>query len=180
MKIKTSPSVVIRILLWVLMLVGGAIYGKLVDINDPVWHSYIFHIISFILGYIVLVYAFRSAANGGRELKKGRVGDIPRLETNRLVTTGIYSCMRHPMLFGLTLLPLGTALVVGSPTFISIIAPLEMIFIIFMVIVFEEWEVRKKFADEYREYASKVPMVSFKKECLERLFGKIPKKEKIS
>jgi len=178
MKIKTSRSVVIRILLWVLLLLGGAIFSMISDKNDPIWHSYIFHIISFVLGYIVLVFAFRSAANGGRELKKGRVGDIPRLETNHLVTTGIYSCMRHPMLFGLTLLPLGTALVVGSPTFISIVAPIEMVFIIFMVIVFEEWEVRKKFKEEYEEYASKVPMVSFKKECLEKLFGKVLKKEK--
>ncbi len=178
MKIKTSLSVVIRILLWVFLLLGGTIFGIIFDKDDPVWHSYIFHIISFILGYIILVFAFRSAANGGRELKKGRVGDIPRLETNHLVTTGIYSCMRHPMLFGLTLLPLGTALVVGSPTFISIIAPMEMVFIIFMVVVFEEWEVRKKFKEEYEEYASKVPMVSFKKECLEKLFEKVPKKEK--
>jgi protein-S-isoprenylcysteine O-methyltransferase Ste14 len=44
--------------------------------------------------------------------------------------------MRHPMLFGLTLLPLGWALLLGSPTFITLIAPLEMLFIIFMVIVF--------------------------------------------
>ncbi len=175
MKIKTSLSVVIRILLWVFLLIGGSIIGILYDAYDPVWHSCIFHIISFILGYIILVFAFRSAANGGRELKKGRVGDIPRLETNHLVTTGIYSCMRHPMLFGLTLLPLGTALVIGSPTFISIVAPIEMVFIIFMVVVFEEWEVRKKFKEEYEEYASKVPMVSFKKECLEKLFGKIKK-----
>ncbi len=173
MKIKTSVSVVVRILLWLFLLFGGAIFGILNDKNDPLYESYLFHIISFIVGYILLIYAFRSAANGGKELKKGRVGDIPRLETNHLVTTGIYNCMRHPMLFGLTLLPLGVALVVGSPTFITMIAPFEMLFIIFMVIVFEEWEVRKKFGQEYKEYASKTPMVSFKKECLKKLFGKI-------
>ncbi len=170
MKIKTSVSVVVRILLWVFLLVGGAIYGIMKDVDTPLWHNYIFHIITFVAGYFVLVFSFRSAANGGRELKKGRVGDIPRLETNHLVTTGIYSCMRHPMLFGLTLLPLGTALIIGSLTFISIIAPLEMVFIVFMVIVFEEWEVRKKFGQEYKKYAKNVPMVSFKPECLKRLF----------
>ncbi len=173
MKIKTSVSVVIRILLWVFLLAGGAIFGIVRDLNSPLWHSYTFHIISLILGYFILVFAFRSAANGGLELKKGRVGDIPRLETNHLVSTGIYSCMRHPMLFGLTLLPLGTALIIGSPTFISFIAPLEMLFIIFMVIIFEEWEVRKKFGLDYIEYAKKTPMVSFKQECLKKLFGKI-------
>jgi len=173
MKIKTSVSVVVRIALWVFLLLGGAIYGVSKDIDTPLWHSYIFHAVTLVLGYFVLVFAFRSAANGGRELKKGRVGDIPRLETNHLVTTGIYSCMRHPMLFGLTLLPLGVALITGSLTFITVIAPFEMIFIIFMVVVFEEWEVRKKFADEYKEYAKNTPMVSFNKECLKRLFKKM-------
>ncbi len=178
MKFKTSVSVVVRILLWVFMLLGGAIYGIIKDAENPLWGSFTFHLFSFFVGYIILIFAFRSAANGGRELKKGRVGDIPRLETNHLVTTGIYSCMRHPMLFGLTLLPLGAALLIGSPTFILIIAPLEMIFIIFMVIIFEEWEVRKKFKEEYKKYASKVPMVSFKKECLKKLFGKVLRKGK--
>jgi protein-S-isoprenylcysteine O-methyltransferase Ste14 len=170
MKIKTSVSVVVRIALWVFLLVGGGIYGVSRDIDTPLWHNYIFHLLTLSMGYFVLVFAFRSAANGGRELKKGRVGNIPRLETNHLVTTGIYSCMRHPMLFGLTLLPLGAALVLGSLTFITIIAPVEMVFVIFMVIVFEEWEVKKKFGNEYKEYSQKVPMVSFKPECLKKLF----------
>ncbi|MCF6172613.1 MAG: isoprenylcysteine carboxylmethyltransferase family protein [Campylobacteraceae bacterium] len=173
MKFKTSVSVVIRILLWVTMLVGGAVYGISKDVNNPIWNSLFFHISFLIIGYFILVFAFRSAANGGRELKKGRVGDIPRLETNHLVTTGIYDCMRHPMLFGLTLLPLGTAFIIGSPTFISIVAPLEMLFIIFMVIVFEEWEVRKKFGQEYKDYRLRVPMVSLAPECLKKLFSKI-------
>ncbi len=97
---------------------------------------------------------------------------MPRLETNKLVTTGIYKCMRHPMLFGLTLLPLGWALFLGMPNFITIIAPLEMLFIVFMVIVFEEMEVKRKFGDEYRAYAQRVPMVSFKRSCFKRLFKK--------
>ena len=77
------------------------------------------------------------------------------------------------MLFGLTLLPLGVALIIGSPTFIFIIASIEMVFIIFMVIVFEEWEVRKKFGLDYVIYAKNTPMVSFKPQCLKKLFGKI-------
>ncbi len=172
MKIKTSVSVVVRILLWIFLLVGGAIYGIMRDIDTPLWHNYIFHLITLVAGYFVLVFAFRAAANGGRELKKGRVGDIPRLETNHLVTTGIYSCMRHPMLFGLTLLPLGVALIIGSFTFISIIAPIEMLFVVFMVIVFEELEVKRKFGKEYEKYSQNVPMVSFDFKCLRKLFQK--------
>jgi len=46
MKIKTTPSVVIRIFLWVIMLVGGIYYGIKYDIiyfphliADPFFHS---------------------------------------------------------------------------------------------------------------------------------------------
>ena len=171
-KIHTSLSVVVRILLWLLMLAGGAALGIYLDFHSSLFRSPVFHLLTALFGLVITTLAFRSAANGGRELKKGRIGNIPRLETNRLVTTGIYSCMRHPMLFGLTLLPLGFALLVGSPTFITVIAPLEMLFIVFMVIVFEEMEVRKKFPGEYEKYKKTVPMVSFSSKCLKKLFKK--------
>jgi len=170
MKINSSTSVVVRIVLWLLLLLGGAIIAINADRNSSLFQSYLFHTVSGLLGIFVITLAFRAAANGGRELTKGRVGNIPRLETNQLVTSGIYSCMRHPMLFGLTLLPLGFALLLGSPTFITIIAPLEMIFIIFMVLVFEEMEVKRKFADAYETYKKDVPLISFKRSCLRELF----------
>jgi protein-S-isoprenylcysteine O-methyltransferase Ste14 len=172
MKINTSPSVVIRIILWLVLLIGGAALGIMLDWNDPLFRNLYFHLLSASLGLLVLHFSFRAAANGGRELSRGRVGDIPRLETNRLVMSGIYSCMRHPMLFGLTLFPLGWALLTGSPTFILIIAPLEMLFIILMVVIFEEMEAEKKFGDAYRHYRKEVPMVSFRVVCLKKLFAR--------
>jgi protein-S-isoprenylcysteine O-methyltransferase Ste14 len=175
-QLRTTPSVALRIILWAVLLFGGAGYALYQDWEHPLFRSVWFHLAGAVLGSIILLLAFRAAANGGRELAKGREGDIPRLETNRLVTTGIYGCMRHPMLFGLTLLPLGWGLILGLPTFIFKLAPLEMLFIIMMVVVFEEMEVRKKFADAYVAYAQKVPMVSFRWECLRTLFSK--KKEK--
>ncbi len=170
MKLHTSVSVVIRLFLWFVMLIGGAVYSISKDWHAPLFANGLFHIVSALVGIVVLTLAFRAAANGGRELTKGRVGDIPRMETNRLVTTGIFSCMRHPMLFGLTLLPIGWALLLGSPTFITRIAPLEMLFILIMVIVFEEMEVKGKFGDAYETYRQNVPMVSFQKKCLKALF----------
>ena len=170
MRIKTSSSVVIRLILWLILLMGGAIYSLAHDLHTPLFGSVSFHLFSALLGFMVMFLAFRAAANGGKELSKGRVGDIPRLGTNRLVTTGIYTCMRHPMLFGLMLLPLGWALLLGSPTFITLIAPLEMLFIFMIVIIFEEMEVRKKFPETYADYARRVPMVTFKPACLKKLF----------
>jgi protein-S-isoprenylcysteine O-methyltransferase Ste14 len=175
MQIKTSFSVVVRLFLWLVMIIGGAVYSLAKDWHAPLFTALWFHILTALIGLFLLALAFRAAANGGRELTKGRVGDIPRLETNRLVTTGIFSCMRHPMLFGLTLLPMGWALLLGSPTFITVIAPLEMLFIIIMVLVFEEMEVKRKFGKSYEAYREEVPMVSFKSECLGSLFKKVKK-----
>ncbi len=171
MKINTSLSVIVRIFLWVVMLFGGAWYSIVQDIDNPYFQNIYFHIATAILGMIIILLSFRASATGGKELTKGRVGDIPRLETNRLVTTGIYKCMRHPMLFGLTLLPLGWALLLGSPTFITKLAPLEMVFIIVMVIIFEEMEVNKKFGKKYQAYREETPMVSFEWKCLKKLFN---------
>ena len=170
MKINTSPSVIVRIFLWFIMIIGGAIYSINKDWGTPLFESFLFHLFTASLGIVVLTLAFRAAANGGRELAKGRIGDIPRLETNKLVTTGVFSCMRHPMLFGLTLFPLGWALLLGSPTFITILAPLEMLFIIIMVAIFEEREVDKKFGKKYERYREEVPIVSFQLTCLQKLF----------
>ena len=175
-EIKTTPSVVIRILLWLVMLVGGAVFSIMKDWHNPLFHSWLFHLVSCAIGALLIMLAFRAAGNGGRELAKGRSENLPRLETDKLVTTGIYTCMRHPMLFGLTLLPLGVAFLLGSPTFITIVAPLEMLFIIIMVLIFEEMEVHKKFGEDYEKYKKEVPMVSFRRECLKRLFTpKTPK-----
>jgi len=172
MKIHTSLSVVIRLFLWFLMLIGGAIYTVAKDWDTVLFSNVWFHLLSAGAGSILLMFAFRAAANGGRELSKGRAGDIPRMETNRLVTTGLYSCMRHPMLFGLTLLPLGWAFLLGSPLFITLVAPLEMLFIVLMVIIFEEMEVNRKFGEAYKAYRQQVPMVSFRWSCLTQLFKK--------
>jgi len=86
---KTTKSVVIRIILWIIMLIGGAIVSIYYDMREfsRLFYSIEFHIVTFILGIVVMRFSFRAASKGGRELaKRGRDGDIPRLETNRLVT----------------------------------------------------------------------------------------------
>ena len=171
---KTTLSVLVRLTLWFVMLVGGAALGIWLDLQwfRPLLGSWLYHLLTFPVGFFLMALAFRAAAAGGRELARQgkRSPDTPRLETDRLVTTGIYARMRHPMLFGLTLVPLAFALLIGSPSFILLIAPAEMLFIVVMVLTFEEWECRKKFGEEYDRYAREVPAVCFKKECLKQLF----------
>ncbi|MCL4558013.1 MAG: DUF1295 domain-containing protein [Deltaproteobacteria bacterium] len=174
-KIKTTASVVIRIILWFILIIGGTWLSIALDLHyfRTIFYNVYLHIIFALIGLLLFKFSFHAAGVGGRELAKyGRTEDLPRLETNRLVTSGIYSCMRHPMFFGLILLPLAFGLLLGSITFIIIIAPIEMTFIAIMVLIFEEMECRKKFGNDYIEYARKVPMISFKKACLKRLFIK--------
>ena len=177
-KISTTPSVVIRIVLWIVLLVGGAVVSIRHDLRvfAELFENVPFHLLSFALGWVLVRLAFRAAAVGGRELAKhGREGKLPRLETNRLVTSGIYRCTRHPMLFGLTLLPFGVAFLLGSPTFILYVAPAEALFILFMVLTLEEREALAKFGDAYREYRRQIPLVPRTKKCWKMLFGRKPK-----
>ena len=174
-KISTTPSVVIRILLWIVLLVGGAIVSIRHDLRAfaELFGNIPFHLLSFAVGWVLTSLAFRAAAVGGRELAKhGREGELPRLETNRLVTSGIYRCTRHPMLFGLTLLPFGVAFLLGSPTFILYVAPAEALFILFMVLTLEEREALAKFGDAYRNYRRTTPLVPRSRACWKQLFFK--------
>jgi len=175
MKISTTPSVVIRIVIWLLLLIGGAGLSIHFDrIYFPgLWQSPFFHLLCLPAGLLLLTFAFRAAASGGRELaRQGREGALPRLETNRLVTSGIYACTRHPMLFGLTLLPLSLALILGSPSFVFIIAPAEALFILLMILTLEEREAIAKFGEAYREYRRTTPLVPRSKSCWKMLFSK--------
>ena len=169
----------IRSLIWIIFLIGGAVLGIIVDLSyfRHLFMSILFHIITVILGIIVLKMVMVISRNTGRYLaKNGRKGNLPKLETNTFVRTGMYGCMRHPMHFGLLFFPLAFAFILGSPTFILIIAPFEMILILIMIKLMEEPEAIKKFGDEYKEYMKKVPMFSLKRACLKLLFEKQEKR----
>ena len=86
-----------------------------------------------------------------------------------LVTDGLYALMRHPMHLGLLFFPLSVALLVGSPSFILIIAPLEMLLMVVMIKTLEEPEAIAKFGDAYREYRENVPMFCVRIACIRAL-----------
>ena len=162
-----------RIIVWIVMLIGGAGAGILFDARlFPVWQrSILWHIVSFVLGLLLLKLVLTISRNTGRWLAKhGREGDIARMQTNKLATEGPYSCMRHPMHMGLFLFPFVMAFLVGSPTFILIIAPLEVVLMIVMIILLEEPEAIAKFGDEYKDYMAKTPRFNLRSDCLKYLF----------
>jgi len=122
-----------------------------------------FHVVTIIIGIVLLKFVLLTAKYTGRTLAKpGKKEGAKRFNVNKLVKEDIYSCMRHPMHLGLFFAPLSIALIIGSPAFILIVAPVEMIFIILMIKLVEETEAIKKFGNDYIEYKKQVPMFNFK------------------
>ncbi len=162
----------VRILIWLVMLIGGAILGILIDASkfSALQSSIVWHILSFIVGLTLLKLVLTISRNTGRWLAKlGREGDIPRMQTNRLAKEGPYSCMRHPMHMGLFLFPFVMAFLIGSVSFILIIAPLEVLLMIIMIIFLEEPEAIKKFGNKYKEYMKQTPRFNLNSNCLKYL-----------
>ena len=162
-----------RIIVWFIFLPGGLIASITLDLHffRTLFFSLPFHIGSSLLGLIVLRLVVNASRKTGRLLaSEGRVGKLPRMETNRLVTIGIYGCMRHPMHFGLLFSPLAVGLIAGSPSFILFFAPFEASLILVLLKFYEEPEAIRKFGDEYRAYQRRVPMFNFSTECLRELF----------
>ncbi len=159
---------IVRLLIWIIMLIGGGALGIWLDLRwfPTLFSNLLFHLVTLAAGILLLRLVMRASRNTGRALARmGRKGDIPRMETDTLVTTGVYACMRHPMHFGLLFFPWSVALILGSPTFIFIISPLEMIFMLALIKFVEEPEAIRKFGAAYQEYQKKVPMFNFRPEC---------------
>jgi len=134
------------------------------------WHNWMWHIFSLITGGVLLFLVLRISRNTGRTLARyGRKGKIPRLDTNILVTKGVYACMRHPMHLGLMLFPLSIAFILGSLTFILIIAPVEILLMLIMIFTIEEKEAIHKFGEAYIQYKKEVPAFNFHKKCILKL-----------
>jgi protein-S-isoprenylcysteine O-methyltransferase Ste14 len=167
-----------RIVAWFVMIVVATAVALFIDfrIFPNAITSLKFHLLTFPFGVLLMWFVMTVSKNTGRTLAKyGRKGDIPRLETNVLVDKGPYALMRHPMHFGLLFMPLSWGLLIGSPTFIVIIAPLEMLFILLMIKLVEEPEALRKFGDQYREYMKDRPWFCIRIECIKELLRKVEK-----
>ena len=73
----------------------------------------------------------------------------------KLLTEGIYSRMRHPRYVGAFVFVLGLALVANSP--ISYTVAFLLVPLIYIIVIFEERELKKRFGSEYEKYSRKVP-----------------------
>ncbi|OQY00002.1 MAG: hypothetical protein B6I20_09380 [Bacteroidetes bacterium 4572_117] len=166
---------ILRIAIWILMIFGGGILSYYMDkqLFPFILNDTRFHLISFIIGFNLLILVLRISKNTGKILAKyGREGNLPRMNTNKFVNKSIYKYMRHPMHLGLLFFPLSIALLLGSVSFILIIAPAEILFMLIMIKLVEEPEAKRKFGENYINYMKYTPWFCLRYECLKKLLSK--------
>lgn len=165
-------SVRMRWFVWLILIAGGITLSILTDnfLNDHgIFIS--FGVTGRIFGFVLLIVSFIIARNTGKTLAKyGKEGKVQKFDTNKFVDRGMYACMRHPMHFGLMLIPFAIAFLMNSFSYIVLYAPLTALLIIAMVFTIEEKEAIEKFGDVYLEYKKRVPAFNLSPECIEKLF----------
>lgn len=117
----------------------------LLDISIP-----LFHLILFI-PFIILGIWFGIVGVKGTTLK---VSETHKAE--KVITSGIYSTIRHPQYFGGVLSHIGITFLLSS--FYSLISTPLIIFINIVLCWKEERELIKEFGEDYTEYKKNVPM----------------------
>lgn len=107
-------------------------------------------ILSAFLGWLP-IYTFK---------KKGKVQKGKSfVKTNKLVTTGIYSIVRHPQYLSGMLL--GLSFILISQHWLVLILAIPFITIFYIATLDEDKSCLKKFGFSYKEYMKKVPRINF-------------------
>jgi protein-S-isoprenylcysteine O-methyltransferase Ste14 len=116
-------------------------YGDASDIIGLIGLAFI------ILGSAVLLYSFLGLGNSLTALP------IPRAE-GKLVTTGVYSRVRHPIYFAMLLM--GFGVILDSGYWPQVIVYMMLFALLTVKADFEESLLKEKYP-EYRKYAEKTP-----------------------
>ncbi len=119
-----------------------------------------------IVGLALTAWALLLHFTAGRTLRLlGHERSGAGIWPDRLVTRGIYSCMRHPQHLGLTITPIGLALITGYPAAImgsgwAVAAALAFVLIV------EEPDCFSRFGVSYYRYLSSAPAFTLSPSCL--------------
>jgi len=89
---------------------------------------------------------------------KARGSPVPFNPPKELVTTGLYSRTRNPMLLGWFIMLFGLGILLNSISLLLIFTPLFICLNIVYLRNIEEKEMEKKFGKQYLEYKKNVPM----------------------
>ncbi|MGD2142638.1 MAG: methyltransferase [Candidatus Bathyarchaeota archaeon] len=88
------------------------------------------------------------------------LGDLITSEQSRvLITSGVYSKSRNPMLFGYLLCLCGLVLLEGSLSSAFILPLIYLIIWVVWIKLAEEPALERRFKDEYRRYKKNIPFL---------------------
>ena len=134
------------------ILIGGGIVGIVLS-----WPRFPLYPLPNILGIILLVIGYViHLGYAHKEMKKYNVhAHQHSAEVKKLVTSGIYSKVRHPGYLGLVLIYFGFAL--GFAVVWMLIPAIIFTILTYLTAIKEEKFLKERFGKEYEEYAKQVP-----------------------
>jgi protein-S-isoprenylcysteine O-methyltransferase Ste14 len=120
------------------------------------WNLYI-GVLIFIAGLGVGLRATRLLYNIGGGLPWGEADED--VKTSTLVTSGVYTYTRNPMVLGYSLLPLAMGVLFQSLGMALSVTPIVLLLNLAIVKFVEEPDLEKRFGDEYNRYKEKTPFL---------------------
>jgi protein-S-isoprenylcysteine O-methyltransferase Ste14 len=91
--------------------------------------------------------------------------------TNRLVTTDLYRCLRHPHHFFIGIFMTSLGLAIGHIWSLLLIAVSQWLWILGFLFLVEERELLEKSGEAYAAYRREVPMLFVNLACLFRVLS---------
>ena len=111
-------------------------------------------LLHLILSIIFIVLGAWLGIKGVRQTTL-KAAETHRTET--IVTTGVYSIVRHPQYFGGLLAHMGISFLLSA--WYSLLATPLMVLLVYLISKKEEEELVREFGKEYKDYKKKVPML---------------------
>ena len=154
--------------MWLVLTTISVVVGIVLDIALK---KEAFPLLVRFVGLIGMIVAHFPLKRTGRLLKL--LGEQKEWGcTNRLITTDIYQCVRHPHHLGVGIFMTSLGLLIGHVWSFLIITITQWVWVIAFLFLVEEKELREKFGEEYKAYRQQVPMLFPKLNCVFRVFTK--------
>ena len=142
----------------------------IVDYTSPaILHNAPFKLISPIVGILLIVYGLLLNAVAGKTLKKYGHFDIKKgiHKPDKMIDIGIFSCMRHPAMFGSIFFSIGLAML--NAKIITILwTGWVSFFAVYFIMAVEERETIVQFGNRYCEFLKNRKPFCFSLSCLMR------------
>ncbi len=153
---------VLKLVFWLSLATSIYFFNRLLPTLYPHLSLYLKTI-----GYTLIVYGISLNIIAGKTLRKfGHKNPTKRLsQPDQVVSEGIFSCMRHPAIFGLIFMLIGLSLTTGK-----IITTLYGFFLSFLgeyfIMAVEERQTLKRLNHKYCDFIKNRPPFNFSPICL--------------